>query len=571
MPSITFETPTLGIDEDAHPRVIQRNRSVRVKNFLTHKPGILDVRGALSEAASWSDAGNPLRVQGIWYFNDSLLISRIALSGTAVRDPWVAPYRPTGNVNDLRDLDLTMVHINFDTGVVTNVAAANANGVIGIKSIRVGNSVYGIGGDSTSTSAGAPGTIYKLNQLLRWDGGTLAPTLYGANAPLALQDITYHHNRLFALGSVSANNNRLYYSDPLPSDGTTLPVNITAWQDDVSGLENIIVVGAADDTCVAMARVGQNLAIFKRRHIYMLYGSTPQNWTMKAVANEVGCIDPRSVVESGTGVFFMSDRGFMYFDGVDVRNVSYGVQSTLVANARARVGDNGVDGGFCRAWNMGNNYIAVQTGVLNGTTGDVTNDTDVYLYHIPTGAWTTFSSTALDVIHAGGHTVNDTYILGNTTLVRANYITDPDNQPDGTAMYDTIDGDVTRQLIPAEWITRTQIVDSPLTQAQLQRVVMDYEFGPTGTTRAWDVDVIGHAYDGSQSSSGAMGRPDPDPGQAKLNLRASYDLHQETDEVHLEVDWTATNLLRPTVYDFNQIHGAYVEYMPTRRTRNLSY
>jgi hypothetical protein len=73
---------------------------------------------------------------------------------------------------------------------------------------------------------------------------------------------------------------------------------------------------------------------------------------------EQGCIDPRSIVEYEDGCFFMSDRGFMYFDGSQLINTTQGVlRSSLVEAALAAVGDDGTDGGYVTASCLPNGYI----------------------------------------------------------------------------------------------------------------------------------------------------------------------------------------------------------------------
>lgn len=312
----------------------------------------------------------------------------------------------------------------------------------------------------------------------------------GSTAPMCAQDITAYLSRLFVLGgaapgstpsALALKHSTLWWSDP----GGPLTRVLTEWEDDVTGLVNQIQVGDEDptDPGVALGRLPAALVIFKRRSLWALRGSSPSNFTDRRVA-VVGCLDPRSVVECHDSVYWLSEQGFMSYDGSTLTNLSRQIQPALLAAADQSVGVGGVAGGTAVATELPNGYIKLAIGRRD-------MDTQLFLgyYHIPTGAWTTFSSgaqvgcvrTAFNANGAGYFADASTLWLANgATLPERNPVADkgvtlPDVSVDriATVVAGVLTTASTSKITPA-LASRMVSLASPLYGAKLHRVLIDY-------------------------------------------------------------------------------------------------
>jgi hypothetical protein len=556
--------PDLGMDTDTVPRLLSPRKASLLTNFLMDRPGVLPMRGPICEGTTWN-LGASIGLYGAWMFNDKLLVSSFAASGTATRDYWVSRYRKDFSAPGslLRKGSTALKLVDLSAGTVTNVTATTREQIPGLRSVRSNNFLYGIAGDclDADVSGDDENAKHRNTRILRWDGSAVSPFSYGTNAPIGCVDITIHYNRLFALGGIALDgsgtgyqHSTLQWSDFLPADGAGLPVSVNAWKDDVSGLWNQLVVGAREsDFGVALAHVGQNLLILKRRSLWMLYGTAPANFQVKQASNEVGCIDPRSVVEYNGGAYFMSERGFMFYDGQAApRPVSVGLENTLVANALKQVGPQGVDGGYCRAALLDRGYILVTTGRVDGTTLAATADTDAWLLHAPSGAWLQLSSGALPSILIGGRTVNNTYLLTDQKLVKSNYLFAPQNAPAGTRGFDSIDSGASKFVIPSRWTTRALSLAAPTRKSKLQRITADYYWGLANG--GWQVTTNTRGATGVVNSVGTLAAPTGIA--ASLPARGAIDIFNETDEVYMDI---AASSGAPAAFNDAELHRILIE------------
>lgn len=332
---------------------------------------------------------------------------------------------------------------------------------------------------------------------------------FGANAPMAAQDVTAYLSRLFVLGgaapgsapaSLAVKHSTLWWSDT----GGPLTRVLAEWEDDVSGLVNQIQVGDEDptDPGVGLGRLPTALVIFKRRSMWALRGTAPSNFTDRRVAL-VGCLDARSIVECHDTVYWLSEQGFMSYDGSTLTNLSRQIQPTLLAAADQSVGVGGVPGGTAVATVLPNDYIYLAIGRRD-------TDTQLFsgLYHIPTGAWVNLSSaaqvgTARTAFNANGAA----YFADGSTLWLANGATLPERNPvadKGATLPDvctdtvvTISSGVMVQNLSASakitpfWRTYMIPLSGPLVSSTLQRYLQDYIWiDPAHTTD--DVSVGWH-------------------------------------------------------------------------------
>lgn len=594
----TIPAADQGLDTDSSPDSIAARKSPYLSDFLVDREGVLPMRGPLNDAVEFQavPAAGP-KVVGAWSHNDRVLIGRRAQSATAVRDPWVAPYRKASAESELATADETLKHVDLKTGVVSDVAAVDQDDTIGPSFTRLGDYVYGIGYSREATnSVTVNGGSQWLTQILRWDGTAAALTVY-ANAPVGAQAVKSHYRRLFVLGgrnpdgSGAIQPNALWFSDP--TDDAALTDALTSWQDDTTGLVNQIELLADDnDFGVALARVGSDLCILRRRSIWVLSGYSPSTFTSKPFSHEVGCIDPRSVVEHDDGVYFMSDRGFMFFDGAQLVDVSPQLRTSLLASALAVVGDRGVDGGRCVAAPLLHGYIGVSVGTSSSESTDDSTTQFAGLFHPARNAWVYVSSSAL----IGGFPVGfgrsstEAYVYDDSRLLDASKMTLPESASSvdrgfdyvasvfrwvgpptfggtGNTLLDSagteaFPSDGTRYIIPSTWHIPLLAITGPTRRGQIDRLILDYtwKMATTGTgDDAWRILM----YDQDGATLLSLDNADPQDeepdtlGQAPT-VRASrerwvLDLYAEASDIEAIVQ-VKTDAVPPAEATLQALH-----------------
>lgn len=600
----TLPAPVGGYDTETAVEDMPLERAPLVHNFLLGSLGALVVRGPITNQITVNGASSRKPV-GVWTFQDKMLIGyRDAPATVQTRDTWVAPYRKAPTEATLAVGILTAVHVDLLTGTVTNVAITNQGGVPGPAHTRIAGKVYGISFAGISNTNEQGGWL-ALTSIARWDGTTAQPTVY-TNAPRGAQDIAAHFQRIFVLGGRNPDNtglvrqNTLWFTDPLTN--ADLPDTLVAWQDNTSGLTNQIEIDADDpsDHGVALAKVGDALAIFKRHSLYLLKGYGTDTFSLRPYSTKIGCIDPRSVVEFGEGVFFMSEFGFMWFDGTDIVPVADHVRSDQLFKALAAVGDTGVDGGYCTANIMGDSYIMVNIGEADSATALGTPAVPTYsaYMHIPTRAWATFNSALLEGTKPllGGRSQTREFLMDAHTVYLTDNLTTPELEedtlrgkdslatpwlwtatPSFTGTGGTLENDsgvdmfaITGPSEPIVAEVRWKIVGAgfPFLKMQLSRVLVDYNYQVAqelndGAHDGWLIEL----YD---ANGQPVATPFSVPSQAApastafpFRRRYQHETHYEADEVEI----------RARIVDSGQTYGLakadiqrlHVEIQKTRR------
>jgi hypothetical protein len=322
-------------------------------------------------------------------------------------------------------------------------------------------------------------------KLVRYDG---AATTALADGPADVLDIAVHLNRLFTItlelsGASTQPTNALNWSDA----GGPLALAATDWTDDVSGLTNQIIVGESNDRLVALGHVGKQLAIFKDGSIWVLSGLTPASFTLNRITSAWGCLDRESVVDLDDGCFFLSSRGYAYFDGSAVIDVSSDVKSEMLTAIRqsqlTKRGSLGTTVPFARAANIGRDSIMLTIGRTN-TSAAVAPIIDFCgIYDVRQRAWSKFSSDAFAV----GAPVNfiatsqSSYYAGATlgydgasNLMYLDDIVIPESASPALGGEDVVDG--TTAAINGTSYSRIERLASPGKTAQLKRLLLDYTF-----------------------------------------------------------------------------------------------
>ena len=92
----------------------------------------------------------------------------------------------------------------------------------------------------------------------------------------------------------------------------------------------LIVPAGKGDTGTGLYSLGNALYVFQNRAIWGLYGTSPANFELRNITNEVGMIDKKTLVEFNDVLMFLSAAGIIMFDGSNVKNVSEGVVNTFI-------------------------------------------------------------------------------------------------------------------------------------------------------------------------------------------------------------------------------------------------
>jgi len=589
-----------GLDTDTAPDYLTKTKAPVLENFLVDRPGRLPIRGPIRDSIDLYTGDLIGKPVGIWSHGNNLLVGLKANSATATRDPWVAPYRRAAAEADLGVPDDTLYHVNLETRATSTVTSVDLNLTPGPRFARLGAYAWGIGYAAEATdSATLNGGVQWLTQILRWDGTAAAPTAF-ANGPIAAQDIKAHLNRLFVLGGREPDTtdykpNSLFWTDP----GGPTADTVAMWQDDVSGLTNEIVVDSDDpaDFGVGLARISSGLVIFKRRSIHMLLGQSPATFTLRTFTLEQGCIDPRSIVEVEDGVYFLSDQGFQFFDGAQLRSTSNDLRSSLLAEALATVGDSGVDGGQAIAGRLPNGYV----GLSIGTSPATTETSDIAfsgLYHAPRNAWVGFSS---DAMSAGrplgfGRALSRSYLIDDQRLFAADATTAPelaaesergfDNAAalftfDSGSAFDGTDDALVNSVtgieawtsslsspIPARWHSRLAQLAQPTSLTAIKRLLLDYTFKVDGTLddeeNGWFVELVDGR--GNVLLSSRRVPAQGDPSDHAYRRQYAVDVYGEANDAQLRIEWRGTESL-PLVEA--SVLSAYLTHQPAQQRGSM--
>lgn len=97
-----------------------------------------------------------------------------------------------------------------------------------------------------------------------------------------------------------------------------------------SNAGQILIPSGNGDSGTGLYSLGNSLYVFQRRAIWQLYGSSPANFELRNVTNEVGLISQKTLVEWNDILIFLSDLGIYLFDGSNLKNVSKGVVNTAI-------------------------------------------------------------------------------------------------------------------------------------------------------------------------------------------------------------------------------------------------
>jgi hypothetical protein len=126
---------------------------------------------------------------------------------------------------------------------------------------------------------------------------TKAPEPVTRIVPSGVKSLAWHRSRMFA-----ATDTNIYYSEiefPEQFDPTAYE---TANPDD-------------GEKVVAIKSVYDQLVIFKDNSLYALIGDGPNDWIVRMVSRNIGCVAPNSIVEADGTLYWWSQQGPVIWDG----------------------------------------------------------------------------------------------------------------------------------------------------------------------------------------------------------------------------------------------------------------
>lgn len=477
------------------PGLLPAGYAPYVRNFLTHDVGKMTMRGCVPSDTYNIGTGDVLT--GAWAFNDKLLLGTVDKT-SGLYPYWIQNWKKAPSAGDISQATTNLVHLDTATGVRTPITAGTIYSAPSGRGARLGDYVWGFAYSTFGlTNLQNGGYVGTLRFMYRWDGTAAEPTVW-ANAPVSGQDIIAHLNRLWVAGARATVDaappaytepNVLFFSD----DGGPVNNLATDWRDDVSGLTNRITVGSKNDNdfIVGMEIVNQNLVVFKRHSIWIIYGYSPETFQVRRLTAERGCLDRRSICAADGGVYFCSQYGVEFYDGSEFTTLDNNIADMT------RPFMNVMSGSANRSQNfatfsiglLNNNYLMVCLGAQDYDSSlwgkDLTSDSGfgsamTWLYHRPSGNWSLFTSDALNVanrpVEVISQVVDRPLIFDGQDLREAQLITDPERgyimgfgQRDQTTTG-------TNKIIPAKIVSDRYPLASPGYRAQLHRFLMDYTF-----------------------------------------------------------------------------------------------
>lgn len=136
------------------------------------------------------------------------------------------------------------------------------------------------------------------------------------------QFIENHFNRVWTL-----TNNELRFS---ALDTSITGENFNDW-DTGNNAGEIIIPSGEGDTGTGLYSLNGYLYVFQKHAIWELIGTSPSNFELRNISNEIGMISKRTLVEYDRYIYFFSGKDIYVFDGVNLRNITTGKVRQLIA------------------------------------------------------------------------------------------------------------------------------------------------------------------------------------------------------------------------------------------------
>ena len=109
------------------------------------------------------------------------------------------------------------------------------------------------------------------------------------------------------------------------------------WENTPDNVEGFLDVFPQDgDVITGIIAVGPNLLVFKRNHVYQILGFSPEDFEVRLITSNIGCIAPRSIciMPHQESAIWLGEDAVYTFDGGAVRRVSDKIRADLLAIPR---------------------------------------------------------------------------------------------------------------------------------------------------------------------------------------------------------------------------------------------
>lgn len=485
-------------------------------------------------------------MMGLTITKDVATISYRKPQATPLVDFWRVPINRPANAADLSQPNIggdsiTVVGLETAAKAAVGVIAGDENRIPSERYCEMGGFVYSpaAGGASTAIVTG----VAQANCVTKFSEAAGGNRLL--NGPIFVQDVFSHYGRVWVAaardpGGANYDPSGLYYTIPGGTVGVT--DNVADWSDPISGELNRFQIGGAidGDFNVGLGRAGGHLVIFKRRSIWVLYGTDPANFTLRQLRTKHGCIDARSICTYDDGVYFASQAGFERFDGTRFTLLSDPVADSWLEFSNRGPAASTVNHSYIRVTALPNGYLYVVLGsdpyVANGTDGAERG----WLYYAPTGAWsqlvTAVSTLGLSAAGAFGRIIpspNTITVWGASKWARADLLT---FGPSSVGVCDRDGAGAAAYSIDLLWTTAVNNMgsyrgtDGRWSTNTLQHATADYHHHYTNSTPP-QLDAFGTLL--ATDGFGAALAPAQDvPGYqpaGPLRVRQMFDMNHESN------------------------------------------
>lgn len=604
--------PVQGWNPDAPPHLMSEQQSPILDNLIPGE-GFVRMRSAFSQDSSLSSlvSGNPVAPIGhVAQATDSnrfwLILTRANRTAAQHVDPWNTIRTQVRTTTPLSTSAANVI-TRDPTGIEASTAAT-ADQAPGPRWQSFGGTLYGISysastAPTTSTTTASNGYVMRNTNLLTLgpysgSGAPVLPTAFPTTAPRGMFDIKVYLNRIWLLGGVDVPSggtlhspSKLFYTNP--GVGGTLGTVAADWKNPVTAASNSFEMDQNyEDFGVGLAVWKQRLVVFRAHSVWVITGTTSTSFQSQRISADVGCVDARSIIETDNGIFFMSHRGLMFTDGVNVKNVSGPVQRTLMVALQLWLTQLSASvPGWCSVVKLTSGNLLVTLGLesIVLTFGSQQPGWSA-VFNPTTGTWVRITSNLIAQIAEGSAGGDGVYYLGylfqsispqNWVLMVGDkslyQIEGPQTdlvgggQSFGNGLYDQ--GLGTLYAIPAQWHTRSlALLSNDRTVAQSLQYYLDYLWANDSALvkgTGWSVQMSrtdNTDADGTSQIEAAIGNFPQDVDftyRAIPNVQRQYlDWNHEVTDEHIRVFWTdvpRTNLVLARYYD---IYGVAIQVLP---------
>ena len=412
--------PTSGECPSLPPDLLRPEQARRLRNFLVHHPGRIVPRGNIGGTqyavpTGTIDRNDNGQILSLGVADDLIVASYRAPTASAKVDQWRAPLNQTAVAADLATPSDDGGSLNVRTGVFTPILGVAALSVQGPSICRVDQALYTATMGGTATLVNGYYDVLNAVRKIAIGGSGVVLT----NGPRFVRAVFSHYGRVFAAGARRPGGSdydpsQIFYT--IPGGSTALTDVATDWQDPVTGELNRVAVGAANDGdfVVGFGRAAGHLLIFKRNSIWILYGTSPANFTLRQLRTQSGCVDFRSICVSDEGTYFASQLGYELFDGTNFRLLSEPVSDQWLALSNAGVASGSVNHAFIKAGPLPNGYLHLSLGTDSHVAGAGDGTTRAWLLHRPTGAWVDLTTALSSLSLGSGGYINQVVMTSST-------------------------------------------------------------------------------------------------------------------------------------------------------------